>query len=179
MRILLDQDGVLADLHHGWLHLHNQDNPEDAVHPHTITRWAIHEFVKVGHRIYDYLHRHDLYDHVPVIPGAQEAVQQLIDAGHELAVVTAAGNIGAMIENKIKWLKTHFPMIPAENFVFTNNKGLVSGDLLIDDGPHNLELFPNLSLMFDAPHNRTEERFLRVHNWDEAMAFCRKVEIIR
>ena len=178
MRILLDHDGVLADLHTGWLHLHNLDNPGDTIHPDQVTRWAIHEFVRIGHRIYDYLHRVDLYHHVPVIPGSREGVQALLDAGHELILLTAAANKGAMIDSKITWLRKEFPMLDPRNFVFTDNKGIFKADLMLDDGPHNLEVFDGLQLMMDAPHNHDEQRFIRVKDWTEVLSFCTRAGIL-
>ena len=45
MKILVDVDGVCADLHMTWLHRYNTDYDDHLIHS-DITRWAIHEFVK-------------------------------------------------------------------------------------------------------------------------------------
>lgn len=47
------------------------------------------------------------------------------------------------------------------------NKNIIKADIMIDDGIHNLESFEGMKILFDAPHNRNENRFIRVMNWEE------------
>ncbi|NES53370.1 5'-3'-deoxyribonucleotidase, partial [Escherichia coli] len=61
----------------------------------------------------------------------------------------------------------YFPFIPHSNVVLCGNKNIIKADIMIDDGIHNLESFEGMKILFDAPHNRNENRFIRVMNWEE------------
>ena len=49
---------------------------------------------------------------------------------------------------------------------------MIRGDVLIDDGLHNLIGGDYRKILFDSPHNRSFDAegngMIRVHNWDEA-----------
>lgn len=54
-----------------------------------------------------------------------------------------------------------------------NNKSLVNGDILVDDGLHNLYEGSYIKVLFDKPWNRNVDKskltdiIHRVHDWDE------------
>ncbi len=64
-----------------------------------------------------------------------------------------------------------FPFLDWEHIIITNNKQLVRGDILIDDGPHNLVGGEYFKILFDRPHNRNYDDaangMLRLHTWQE------------
>lgn len=81
-------------------------------------------------------------------PGAVEVVNALLDAGHEIEVVTSPTMIYSPIVNrrvingrvaaeKIDWVTRHIPRLAA-NVTITKNKAIVDGDALIDDAEHNV-----------------------------------------
>ena len=47
-----------------------------------------------------------------------------------------------------------FPFLDANHIIIAHNKQMVMGDVLIDDGPHNLINGPYFRILFDQPHNR-------------------------
>ena len=55
----------------------------------------------------------------------------------------------------------------------TRRKQLIRGDVLIDDGIHNLEGGAYKKILFTAPHNRHYDAeahgMTRVNNWEEAV----------
>ncbi len=64
-------------------------------------------------------------------PGAIEAVQGLIDAGHDVAFVTSPSpHIPEWTWWRNRWLDKHFTGVPV---VHTDHKYLIGGDALIDD----------------------------------------------
>lgn len=47
----------------------------------------------------------------------------------------------------------YFPFIDIDHIIVTNNKQMVRGDVLVDDGIHNHIGGKYLKLLMDAPHN--------------------------
>ncbi|KIN27533.1 hypothetical protein B4072_2107 [Bacillus subtilis] len=86
---------------------------------------------------------------------------------YEVYVVTTATNHPESLKAKLEWLTEHFSFIPHSNVVLCGNKSIIKADIMIDDGIHNLESFEGMKILFDAPHNRNDNRFIRVMNWEE------------
>ena len=57
--------------------------------------------------------------------------------------------------------------------IVTGRKQMVRGDVLIDDGVHNLEGGAYRKILFTAPHNRSYDAeangMTRADNWDEVV----------
>jgi 5'(3')-deoxyribonucleotidase len=115
--------------------------------------------------------------HLDPIPGAVECLSEMHKEGHEIIVVTSPPN-GAPTSayDKQRWVAKHFPFIPRKNVVFAPRKDIVSGDILIDDAPHNIKDFPGTTILWDAPYNRrTRDSSYRVKTWREALSIVRKI----
>lgn len=155
-RILLDMDGVVADLTTPWLARYNRDY-SDHLTPEDLKAWDVHQFVKpeCGTKIYDYLNQRGTFADLVPLPGAVDCVALLLDAGHEVYFVTTPPTRSpwAVLE-KSHWVEEFFPRVGAGNMVFTRHKHLVRGDFLIDDYEKNLERFEGHAILFDQPWNR-------------------------
>ncbi len=165
MRLLLDMDGVLANLLAKWLATYNRDH-DDAIGEDDLKSWGIWQWVKIGHRIFDYLHEPHWFLDLEPMPGAIDGVQSLVNSGHEIFVVTAvplASPTG--LHDKSRWLEQHFPMIPRHHLIAAQRKDLVAGDLLLDDSPEHIDAFPGITVLYDHPYNRTFKSDHRVTSW--------------
>lgn len=65
-----------------------------------------------------------------------------------------------------------YPYLKWEDVIVASDKSLVNGDIMIDDGTHNLETTScDLPILFDRPHNRSYNDLaagmVRVETWDE------------
>ena len=64
-----------------------------------------------------------------------------------------------------------FPFLSWDRVIVTRRKQLIRGDVLIDDGIHNLEGGDYTKILFTAPYNRDYDAeangMIRVKNWDE------------
>lgn len=168
--ILVDVDGVVADLHTEWLRRYNRDY-NDTLTYEQITAWNIHQFTKpeCGVRVYDYLADADLYNNVPVIKDAVWGTGALRRMGHSVVYVTAYFNV-----RRVRWLHKHGFLLPnnsqwalAEDVIMANNKDYVLGDMLIDDKPENLKNRP-FGVLFEQPWNISwTGQAERVKNWEE------------
>ena len=170
MIILCDVDSVVAELMTPWLARYNEDY-DDNLTADNILAWSTHEFVKpeCGKKIYDYLNDPDLYVNCPPIEGALDGVNTLKQKGHRVVFVTAATAEG--MGAKLKWLCSHgFLDMGGKNecpdFIAAKDKGLLRGDVMIDDGVHNLDsAYVKYCILFDQPWNQENLEYARAIGW--------------
>ncbi|MBQ7736910.1 MAG: hypothetical protein IJT62_03650 [Oscillospiraceae bacterium] len=107
---------------------------------------------------------------VEPIPGAPEAVKRLMDAGHEVYIVTATPH-ESVPEKMNDLLFRCFPFLSWHQVIITWHKQMIRGDVLIDDGVHNLEGGDYVKILMTAPHNESYDAaangMIRVHGWTE------------
>jgi 5'(3')-deoxyribonucleotidase len=64
-----------------------------------------------------------------------------------------------------------FPFITWDQVIITSRKQLIRGDVLIDDGIHNLEGGDYVRILMTAPHNKSYDAegngMIRVSSWDD------------
>lgn len=130
-------------------------------------------------QVYGVLADDELWHMIEPIPGAQETLQKLYDEGHNIYIVTASDY--RTCEAKFDRILPLFPWLDWNHVIITNNKQMVKGDILIDDGPHNLVDGDYMKLLFDRPHNRSFDArangVIRVETWEEiyeAVQICAK-----
>ncbi|MBO5639771.1 MAG: hypothetical protein J5916_07690 [Oscillospiraceae bacterium] len=63
--------------------------------------------------------------------------------------------------------------------IITSRKQLIRGDVLIDDGIHNLEGGAYIKILMTAPHNRNYDAeangMIRAHHWAEIEEIIRRL----
>lgn len=180
MRVLIDMDDVLELLSEHWVEVLNERFGTSCTRE-DMHQWDV-EKTFTGHsreEVYSPLSEPGFWKGVKPMPGAVEAVQQLLSEGIEVYVVTTS--YYKMLEEKMEdVLFKYFPCLKWGNVVVTSNKSLINGDILIDDGIHNLRSGAFIKVLFDAPWNREFDAeangMIRVHNWDEAMDVIHSVK---
>lgn len=174
--ILVDVDGVTADLLPAWLAAWNKDQPSiKNVTVDRITKW---DLTDVCPGIHDYLTA-ELYNKVQPVPGSQLGVRELRKLGRVVFVTSVARDTAGA---KVDWLNRHGFIRGthgwADDLVMTRNKELIPGDIIIDDYPENLEkasVIHDGKILVDHPYNRDETRFCRAKNWDEIIAHVQDI----
>lgn len=163
--LLVDLDGICADLAGKWLSVYNREWNDDLTLDE-IVEWEWHRFVRpeCGKRIYHYLSRPGFFADLHPIPGAIPVLERL-QARAELVVLTASPR--AAMADKVAWVRRHLPFVPRENIIITYRKDLVRGDVLFDDAPRNLRYFQGVRVMLDYPYNRHFHQCYRVRDWAE------------
>lgn len=171
MIILIDMDDTIEQLLKAWLKGVNERYGY-SVDYEDITDWDVS-------KPYDGLTREQVYaipdepgfwGSVEPIEGASEAIRKFINDGHEVYIVTATPYV-SVPEKMDDLLFRYFPYISWDQVIITRNKQLIRGDVLIDDGVHNLEGGDYIKILMTAPHNREYDAeangMIRVNNWKE------------
>jgi len=187
-RILLDMDDVLARCVDYWLEQLNKTHNLSLCKA-DISNWNMSKNPEVRatgltyDEIFAPMGKKGFFFELPVMEGAQEGVQDLIDNFGEVVIVTSLPSDiyrpGEVTQEKLDWLRKYFPYFSkTRNIVMTKRKGLVKGDLLIDDAPHNILEYPGKTVVFDQPYNQGVAATARVANqpgspaWERVLETC-------
>ncbi len=109
----------------------------------------------------------------PITEGAQEFVKKLSEIA-DVFFITAvpACCMSARAQRLIK----DFPEIPPENIILGTRKDVISLDIMLDDGAHNISssraAYP---VLFRKPWNTGLSGLLSVNSYDDFMHFCEMV----
>jgi 5'-nucleotidase len=175
--ILCDMDEVVADLLGEWVHRYNQMY-NDTLAREDITGWDMADFVKpeCGKDIYKILRHDGLYDSVHPIPNAHWGIKALRSLGYRVVFVTTC--VDETMDAKLRWL-VQWRFLPRQytqaDFIAAKDKALIRGELLIDDGPHNIRDFPGQTILVHAPHNQDFNHPHRAHGWHDIVAMVQRL----
>ena len=119
-----------------------------------------------------------LYDKVKLMPGAQEALEKLMNLGHQVYLVTAA--IPKTYGEKVDFIKIFFPYIDEGHIVAIKHKWMFKCDVMIEDNIQALLAKPYYHrICFDRPWNRNVSDWTydihRCKNWNEIVAVVNKI----
>jgi len=169
LTILVDMDGTIESLLDVWLDRLNKKYNRN-VKTEDIKDWDISKFYEglTKEDVFSVMMDPTIWKEVKPIDGAKEVLKKWIDEGHNVYIVT--DNPYQSVKVKVEDLLFRcFPFISWHNVVITSRKQLIKGDVLIDDGIHNLVGGEYKKLLFDAPYNRDvdEEKLelTRVFDW--------------
>ena len=121
MRVLIDVDGVVADLMGGFAHFIRERHGLE-LSPWKITTFniprspahqALHARIDLEKQLQDFLALPNCYEHVDVIEGSQVALDYFLKEGFQLAFITATlKESPESYAPKFRWLAKNFPGIP-------------------------------------------------------------------
>jgi len=173
MTILVDMDDTIEQLLKAWVKRANEKFNR-TVDLDEITGWNVaapyHGITR--QEIYGVTYEPGFWCSVEPMPGAAEALKHFMDEGHDVFIVTATEP--EHVEEKMKGLLfRYFPFLSWNQVIITARKQLIRGDVLIDDGIHNLEGGAYKKILFTAPHNRNYDAdvngMIRVDTWEEVV----------
>jgi 5'-nucleotidase len=169
MRIACDLDDVCACLVEPTLDLYNKEY-EDSVTIDNIHTWDMWKYLKpeCGVKVYEYIDAVGFFSSLKIFPGCAETLKEIVDSGHEVIIVTATPKKSPTgFYEKSNWVRKNLPFIGFDNIISAKRKDLIRCDILLDDGPHNLEAFPGLTCAFSKPYNMSVKTDYRVNDWQE------------
>lgn len=183
-KIALDMDGVLANMMPYLLYLLNRYHGEKLT-LEDVTEWDIHKACKncTPEECYQYFDEPGFFRHLPLMPGAQNAVKALQRQGFEIVIISTTKHGQS---DKLHWLSKNLPTIDLDNVFMGKNKYHIAADVFVDDSIDNLEKYKAahpgaLVICFDAPYNR-KYTGLRAKTWDEVLSWidtCGQVRDMR
>lgn len=171
LTILVDMDDTIEDLLTPWLeHLNKKYGTN--VRRYDVSDWNLTKAFPLltARQVYAPLYDDTLWRNVIPIDGAKEALHRLMRDGHDIYIVTSS-NYQTLSVKMEEVLFKYFPFLSWDNVIIASNKQIINGDVMIDDGVHNLIGGGYIKLLFDAPHNREFDAegngMIRVYNWGQ------------
>lgn len=123
--------------------------------------------------VFNFLYTPGFFRTAPVMPGAKEAVQRLMQS-YNVYIVSAAMEFPQSLSEKYEWLQEHFPFISWRQIVLCGDKCIIATDYMIDDHVRNLESCRGKGLLYTACHNININHYTRLNNWDEVSTWFEK-----
>lgn len=170
LKILVDMDDTITTLLGPWVWRLNEKYGLD-VQESSVVEWDVSKFFPTltRNQVYEVLSERELWKMVTPILYANDVLYSWRAMGHEVYVVTSAWY--NTIELKWECLKKFFPFLKWSDVIVASHKQMIDGDVLIDDGPHNLVGGNYRKILFDAPHNwsfdETAHGIQRCVSWAE------------
>lgn len=171
--ILVDMDGVLADWGGNYSRHLDERGAHESIRRHPDQRsFDLFEGVDPEHHhvIHSVMEHPGFYAELEPLPGAVEALDQMMWNGFEVLIVTSPWPSNpTCASDKIDWAVKHFGKPWAKRVVITSDKTVVVGDYLIDDKPTITGYLNDPAwrhILFDQPYNREIDQ-PRMSDWSE------------
>lgn len=170
LKILFDADDTAEDLVGHWINVLNQKYGT-TVAMEDVNDWDITQTFPTLKKadVFRVLYEDSFWRWIEPMPDSQRVLQQLHGEGHELYIVTATDY--RISKAKFDRILSLFPFLDTEHIIIAHNKQMIRGDVLIDDGPHNLIGGEYFRILFDRPHNRglNEKKYgiYRANSWED------------
>lgn len=169
-RILFDLDDTITDFLDELVDRYNKKYGTNFTKDHCY-KWELNEIFE--NNILELIDEEDFFESVKPKNGAVEYMEKWVKSGrYDIFIVTSC----LKPENyakKVKWFKRYMSFFPIGRIIPLTEKSAIWGDVLIDDRPENLIDWYNdsagtfkLCLLFDAPHNKSCDSFIRVHSFE-------------
>lgn len=184
--LLLDLDDVLNNQNQLWIEALNERHKTNLKYE-DITAWDMSQFYPnlTNDELYHPVIGNDLVWRMSPVRDSVRITKEWRCRGHTIMIVTSTSTTN--IDAKAEWLKKHYDWFTYHNLILTHKKQLVYGDILVDDGAHNL--LPDketgikpvyAKLCFDKPWNRSFDcevnGITRVHSFSEIDKIVKQME---
>jgi 5'-nucleotidase len=163
-RILVDMDGVIADVYTRFFELYEEE---------TGMKKTMNEIIglKEGEafpQVLRWVETPGFFRTLPVMKDSQR-VLSLLNEKYDIVVVSMATEFPVSLTDKQLWLNDNFPFISWKQVVLCGNKSLIKADIMIDDHFKNLDYFEGETIMYIQPHNinSTGHKHKKVFSWND------------
>lgn len=170
--ILVDMDGVLADFDGATEQFLLQKHPDVEVIRNREHFYYKSSYSSLAHQaIISELHAsQDFFRLLPVIDGALEGWQQIIDLGYEPRICSSPLSSNQWCrEEKLLWVEQHLGKHARDTAIITKNKERHDGIALIDDRPEiaGAETAQWRHILFSQSYNSHIDTDFRIHDWHD------------
>ncbi len=171
MIILVDMDDTIEQLLKAWVKGVNKKYARSVTVDEIVTWDVAAAFPGLTHdEVYGIPMQPGFWSNVEPVSDSAQVLQNLIAAGHEVFIVTATP-YESIYEKMSEVLFKYFPFLSWDQVIVTTRKQMIRGDVLIDDGIHNLEGGQYKKVLMTAPHNihydAEAHGMVRVNSWKE------------
>ena len=180
MIIACDVDNCLNNLQEAVLSLFNERNNTNYTLD-DITEYNVENVlpIKQANKMKKMYGENSIYNHVKPIDGTQNALQKLINDGHQIYLVTDA--IPKNYNEKVEWIKHFFPCVDEAHIVSMKHKYLFKCDVMIEDNVQNLIAGGYYDrVLLDYPWNKQVHDEIyginRCTNWEDIMNVLNKLD---
>ena len=152
MRVLIDWDDCLNSLMNTVVDTYNQEH-SPPISLDMLTDFVLRDCLpdETVARIEEIWTRQSVWDALTPQPGAIATLQQMLDDGVDVYLVTATHY--SNLEWKMNWLRKYAPFFPADRVVVCHHKNIISADYLIDDRVDNLRAGSYGRIVITKPWN--------------------------
>lgn len=163
-RILVDMDGVLADVYSRFFEIYEKETGLLLSMADVAGKLEAEAFPDQR----KWVSAPGFFRTVPVMHGSIEGLR-LLNEKYDVIVVSMATEFPQSLTDKQVWLHEHFPFITWKQVVFCGNKNIINADIMIDDHPKNLDHFKGETIIFSQPHNIlvSNPMYRRVESWEQ------------
>jgi 5'-nucleotidase len=172
--IAIDMDNVIADVETHYIDWYEKDFGVRVDRKELLGKPETQAFPNKN-AVLKFLYTPGFFRTVPVMPGAKEAVEELMRS-YQVYIVSAAMEFPQSLFEKYEWLREHFPFIGWNQIVFCGDKSIIATDYMIDDHVKNLDRCKGQALLFTACHNINVAHHARLDNWTEVLKWFRDIE---
>ena len=174
LTVLVDVDDVINNLCQTWIDWLNEKYEKDVQYD-DIDQWNMNKYYPdlTEEEIRSPLFEEEFWRKVLPRFDAIKYLNLLIEEGYEVYLVTSSyyQSIVPKYENLIR---RYYPFIDWEHIIIAYKKQMIKGDVLVDDGVHNLEGGTYMKILMTAPHNKDYDTaangMFRANNWGEIYA---------
>jgi 5'(3')-deoxyribonucleotidase len=192
VRIIVDQDEVLACLVKKVVTRWNNLNGTNFSREH-VNMWRMEDVfgkskdgISAEVLIDQWMSEKGFFEDLEPIDAAIEGFNTLRKTGHDVVIATSVPERYVnSFDDKRKWVRRYFPDFSMKSFIACSRKGLLEGDVLLDDGSHNLtdwtQNYRSGGIIFDAPWNQEINETIngvpvaRAYDWPHAIRIIEEI----
>lgn len=164
MTILVDIDSTITNFGEVLLFVNNINNKTKYSYTDITTyNWFDETFVNP----WKPTNFHHFWDGVQVHPQAVSTLEQWVEQGHKVYLVTASHFNNTLGYKICKTLEPFNPeLINERNVIIAQDKSIINGDLMIDDCVDNLYNFNGVCVCYKQPWNQDYTGAFRFNKWN-------------
>jgi len=178
-KIGIDLDDVLNNLLEKWLKYYNTKYNDNLSYNEFCEEWDITKNIKpeCGYDIYNFLSNKHLFYNLKIKDINSIYVIRELVKHHDVFIITSY--LPKHCVDKSRFINKYYPFINPKNIIFSNYKGFINVDYLIDDYYGNFYDFKGKKILYNAPYNQHYNNIdIRVNNWNDIKEYFIKEKLL-